>query len=222
MAGSNDKKQVIRVFIASPGGLEVARRAFKDKIDELNNGFGDGAGVEFVPLGWEDTLSPAGQRVQSEINKDVESCHLFLLLLDKVWGRRNKDAVWHPVACLPGLAKLRASNTMEEFSLAMSRWEKLKCPFVHVALKKLPVDANRDPGVELKCVLKFRRILAQSERCSTRSGITPTSSPQLSMPSFAHTPARTTTSQATLLTTPPSHPTSGPNSGSGSLNWKPN
>ncbi len=162
MAGSNDTKRSIRVFIASPGGLEIARRAFKDKIDELNKGFGDGRGVEFVPLGWEDTLSPAGQRVQSEINKDVESCDLFLLVLDKVWGRRNKDAVWHPVACLPGLAKLRASNTMEEFSLAMSRWEKLQRPAVHVALKKLPVDANRDPGPELKCVLKFRRILAES------------------------------------------------------------
>ena len=113
-------------------------------------------------------MSPAGQRVQSEINKDVESCDLCLLVLDKVWGRRNKDAVWHPVACLPGLAKLRASNTMEEFSLALSRWEKQKRPIVYVALKKLPVDANRDPciisGISSGAVVAVAlRLAAQDE-----------------------------------------------------------
>ena len=101
------------------------------------------AGIEFEALGWEDTLSPAGQRVQSEINKDVKSCDLFLLVLDKLWGGKNKDAVWHPVKCLPGVEKLRRSNTMEEFSLAMSRWEaRHKRPIVHVALKELPADAD--------------------------------------------------------------------------------
>ena len=33
------------------------RRAFRDLCEELNDGFGDGAGVRFDPLGWEDTLS---------------------------------------------------------------------------------------------------------------------------------------------------------------------
>lgn len=59
MTRSDDKKRVIKVFIASPGGLEIVRRAFKDTVDELNKGFGDGAGIEFKALGWEDTLSPA-------------------------------------------------------------------------------------------------------------------------------------------------------------------
>ena len=43
--------RTIRVFIASPGDLAVERRAFKDVIEELNDGFGDGAGVKFKPLG---------------------------------------------------------------------------------------------------------------------------------------------------------------------------
>jgi len=47
-------KRTIRVFIASPGDLAPERRAFKAQVDELNKGFGDGAGVQFVPLGWED------------------------------------------------------------------------------------------------------------------------------------------------------------------------
>ena len=34
--------QTFRVFIASPSDLVVERAAFKDVIDELNTGFGDG------------------------------------------------------------------------------------------------------------------------------------------------------------------------------------
>ena len=35
--------RTIHVFIASPGDLAVERRAFKEVIDELTVGFGDGA-----------------------------------------------------------------------------------------------------------------------------------------------------------------------------------
>ena len=56
------KERTIRVFIASPGDLAVERRAFKDVIDELNTGFGDGAKVKFEPLGWEDPLASADGR----------------------------------------------------------------------------------------------------------------------------------------------------------------
>jgi hypothetical protein len=44
-------RRQIRVFIASPGDLQKEREAFRDVVDELNLGFGDGADVEFVPLG---------------------------------------------------------------------------------------------------------------------------------------------------------------------------
>jgi hypothetical protein len=53
--------RTIHVFIASPGDLAVERRAFKDVVDELNSGFGDGAGAKFMPLGWEDTLAMVGR-----------------------------------------------------------------------------------------------------------------------------------------------------------------
>ena len=66
--------RTIHVFIASPGDLAVERRAFKDVIDELNSGFGDGAGMKFAPLGWEDTLATTGRRSQSENNKGSSLC----------------------------------------------------------------------------------------------------------------------------------------------------
>jgi hypothetical protein len=56
----------INVFMASPGDLAVERRAFKDVIDELNGGFGDGASVRFVPLGWEDTLATGHRALRTE------------------------------------------------------------------------------------------------------------------------------------------------------------
>jgi hypothetical protein len=50
---SSESRQ-INVFIASPSDLPAERHAFRDAIDILNAGFGDGANVEFVPLGWEE------------------------------------------------------------------------------------------------------------------------------------------------------------------------
>jgi len=43
-------------------------------IEELNNGFGDGAGVKFEPLGWEDTLASTGWRSQAVINREIDRC----------------------------------------------------------------------------------------------------------------------------------------------------
>jgi hypothetical protein len=40
--------RTIHIFMASPGDLAVERRAFKEVIDELNQGFGGGTGVKFV------------------------------------------------------------------------------------------------------------------------------------------------------------------------------
>ncbi len=84
--------RTINVFIASPGDLSVERRTFKNVIDELNSGFGDGAGVKYVPLGWEDTLATTGRRPQSVINIEVDRCDVFVLALHRRWGQEAPDA----------------------------------------------------------------------------------------------------------------------------------
>jgi hypothetical protein len=60
--------RTIRVFIASPNDLAVARAAFKQVLEELNAGFGDALDITFEPLGWEDTLASTGRRSQAVIN----------------------------------------------------------------------------------------------------------------------------------------------------------
>lgn len=57
-------KKEIRVFIASPGDLTEERKKFRETIQCLNDGFGDGANVEYMPLGWEEVLASTGRRPQ--------------------------------------------------------------------------------------------------------------------------------------------------------------
>jgi len=120
-------KRTIHVFIASPGDLAVERRAFQEVIDELNVGFGDGAGVEFVGLGWEDTLASTGRRSQAVINRDIDRSAVFVLALNRRWGQPAPDA--QPFT----------SYTEEEFHRAMDRWKKTGSPENFVCFKQATV-----------------------------------------------------------------------------------
>ena len=85
----NDRRH-ISVFIASPGDLAPERKAFKDTIDALNVGFADGAGVTFVPLGWEEPLkAQTGRRTQAVINLEIQKSDIFILALHHRWGQRR-------------------------------------------------------------------------------------------------------------------------------------
>ena len=66
MATKTMEVRTIHDFIASRADFAVERRAFNEVIDELNDGFGDGARMKFVALGSEHTLAPAAPRSQSE------------------------------------------------------------------------------------------------------------------------------------------------------------
>lgn len=143
-------RRIIRVFLASPGDLAVERRAFKDQVDLLNLGFGDGAGVQFIPLGWEDTLATAGRRSQSVINEDIDRCDIFILTMHRRWGQAADDA------------KPYSSYTEEEFHRALDRFKKTKSPAIFVFFKHIDAPSMADPGKQLAKVLKFRLELEKS------------------------------------------------------------
>jgi hypothetical protein len=138
----------IRVFLASPGDLAPERKVFKDQIDELNKGFADGMGIEFVPLGWEDVLATTGRRPQDVINREVDECDLFVLALHRRWGQKAPDSKY-------------SSYTEEEFYRAITRWKKSKSPEVLVFFKDIDNGQMADPGPELTKVLAFRKKLEQ-------------------------------------------------------------
>ena len=147
----------IGVFIASPGDLAPERKAFKDLIDELNRGFAEGAGVKFVPLGWEDVLSETGRRTQSVINLEVERCDFFILALHRRWGQAAPDSQY-------------SSYTEEEYQLALTRWEKRKSPEIAIAVffKNVDQASVADPGPELAKVMAFRKKLEGGRRTMIR------------------------------------------------------
>jgi tetratricopeptide (TPR) repeat protein len=131
----------IFVFVASPGDLNDERQKFHEAILEINRLKAEHLGLQLVPLGWEDTL-PGRGRPQELINREIESCDLFVLLLWKRWGTPTGKY---------------SSGTEEEFELARRLSEGAKDkPAIWLYFKKVPDDMMADPGSQLKQVLKFR------------------------------------------------------------------
>ncbi|MEI6848017.1 MAG: DUF4062 domain-containing protein, partial [Chlorobiaceae bacterium] len=145
-------KRKISVFIASPGDLATERSAFKNAIKQLNVGFGDGANVEFVPLGWEDTLASTGRRSQGVINTEIDKCDVFILAMHRRWGQEAPDA------------KPYTSYTEEEFHRALDRWEKNAAPEIFVFFKRVDAASEADPGPQLKKVIDFRKHLEDTRQ----------------------------------------------------------
>ena len=144
-------KRKIAVFIASPGDLAVERRAFRDCVDELNIGFGDGARVEFEAVGWEDTLASTGRRSQGVISAEIDRCDVFILTMHTRWGQDAPDSNY-------------SSYTEEEFHLALKRFKRTGSPEIFVILKRIPPIMMADPGKQLQQVLDFRRELEKSRQ----------------------------------------------------------
>jgi len=149
---SETEKRKIKVFIASPNDLAEERRIFRSAIDVLNIGFGDGANVEFIPLGWEDTLASTGRRSQGVINQDIDSCDVFILAMHRRWGQDAPDAAPY------------SSYTEEEFHRALERWKSSGSPEIFVFFKRVDAASEADPGPQLSKVIKFRQHLEETRQ----------------------------------------------------------
>ena len=145
------EKRLIRVFIASPGGLEAERRAFGECVDELNAGFGEGADIEFKALGWENTLASTGRRSQSVINQEIDRCDIFILTMHVRWGQEAPDSGY-------------SSYTEEEFHRALVRFKETNAPEIFVLFKSIPTLMRADPGEQLQKVLDFRKGLEDTRQ----------------------------------------------------------
>ena len=149
---SDSAKRKIRVFIASPGDLAEERRIFRDAINQLNVGFGDGANVEYVALGWEDTLAATGRRNQGVINEEIDQCDVFILAMYRRWGQEAPDA------------KPYTSYTEEEFHRALERWRSSGTPEIFVFFKRVDAESEGDPGPQLRRVMDFRKQLEETRQ----------------------------------------------------------
>ena len=144
---SGDTHKVIRVFIASPGGLEEERRLFYEILGEVNRSKANAMGIQLEPLGWEDTL-PGFGRPQELINEDVKRCDLMIMLLWKRWGTPTGEY---------------SSGFEEEYELAKRLREEGDKPEIMLYFRKVSDDMLADPGPQLRQVLNFKEKI-ESER----------------------------------------------------------
>ena len=54
--------KTLKVFVASPGGLQRERGIFRDILAEFNRSDALPRGLHFIPVGWEDTLEKKDAR----------------------------------------------------------------------------------------------------------------------------------------------------------------
>lgn len=154
---TNTEKRKISVFIASPGDLGKEREQFRIAIQKLNEGFGDGANVEFEALGWEDVYASTGRRNQSLINTQIDKCDVFILVMHKRWGQASPDAGPY------------SSYTEEEFHRALERWRKEDSPEIFVFFKRVDAASEANPDQQLEKVLQFRKHLEDTRQVLYRS-----------------------------------------------------
>ncbi len=134
-------QHVLRVFIASPGDVVDERHAARQVVDNLNDVLHGHLGWHVELLGWEDTLPGCG-RPQGIINKDVDTCDLFLGVVWQRWGSPTGRY---------------SSGFEEEFKRALRRHRKTGAPEIWLSFRAVDSDRIKDPGDQLKRVLAFRQ-----------------------------------------------------------------
>lgn len=144
---SNRRPKQIRVFLASPGDLNQERALFLQALKELNQGFGEGAHVEFVPLGFEHADPSLTDRVQNSIMREVDDCDVFVLTLFRRWGQLAPDVQPY------------SSYTEAEFHAALDRCRCKKSPRIFLFCKVVDPGSVADPGPHLKTVMGFQRLV---------------------------------------------------------------
>lgn len=154
----------LRVFIASPRGLDEERKAFHKALLDYNERDAHRRNVSLIPVGWEITLGGVG-RPQSLINEDLRKCDYFVLLLWDRWGSPTTDET-NP--------KYK-SGSHEEYCVARECFDDPDAPMQNVVVffKAVEPRQRSDPGPELQQVLDFQTELQQHKESLYHSFSTP-------------------------------------------------
>ncbi len=135
------QRNILTVFLASPGDLQEERKIVRTSIERINKILPRRVGRQIEILGWEDTLA-GYSRPQDLINRDVDSCDLFIGVLWRRWGQSTGDY---------------SSGFYEEFNCACNRHKKSGMPEIWLFFKTIDEESMNDPGDQLKEVLKFKK-----------------------------------------------------------------
>lgn len=101
-----------RLFIATPCDLYSERNSLVNVVTEINKIKAHPVGYHLEVMGWESTL-PGNGRPQELINKEIEKCDLFIMVLWQHWGMPTGKY---------------SSGTEEEYYVALDLYDKSQNP----------------------------------------------------------------------------------------------
>jgi tetratricopeptide (TPR) repeat protein len=137
-----------RVFVASPGGLQPERKAFREALIAFNEAHAVQKGAVFLPIGWEEIPGGRG-RAQGLINEQIRTCDYFVLVLWDRWGMP------------PGTDGKYTSGTEEEFDIAEACAQAGPMKDIVILFKAVDPKQLSDPGPQLTHVLDFKKKLEE-------------------------------------------------------------
>jgi len=140
---SSTPVRAIRVFVASPGGVDAERRAAKAMAEELNGQLRSRQ-WQLDVFGWEER-GPAAGRAQDDINPALDACDIFVGILHKRWGTPTGD---------------HSSGFAEEWDRARRRWEDTGAPELWLYFKH---PGGGESGEQFERVRAFRAGLEAEE-----------------------------------------------------------
>jgi hypothetical protein len=132
--------QVIKVFLASPGGLETERAMSSRIVERINQVLGPFLAVHLSLYRWENE-PPGFGRPQGLINPAVHDCDIFVGIVGRRWGSPTGEY---------------ESGFAEEYAVATERARNTGIPSVLLFCREIDPEAEADPGPQLEKVLAFK------------------------------------------------------------------
>lgn len=146
------RRDIIKVFLASPGDLIDERKSAKKIVDEENQNHAILQGYQFELVGWEDTVAQHG-RAQAVINRDLDQCSHFIGILWKRWGS--------PPGSQEGTY---SSGFEEEYERSEARFKLTGKPDISLLFKSISGAESNDAGPQLNRVLEFKKTFTEDYR----------------------------------------------------------
>lgn len=154
------KRDVLKVFIGSPGDLQAERTKSREVVDRVNRHLARNLGIYVELRGWEDTLL-GSSRPQQLINEDVREADLFIGLMWQRWGSPTSQNGGH------------SSGFEEEYELAREQLKAGQLEDIWLFFKEIDEERRRDPGEQLSQVLLFQRKVAEGKNIFYKEFPTP-------------------------------------------------
>ena len=139
--------KVFRAFIASPNDVATERRLAEEIVTKVNRTVRDAIGASIETRKW-DHLPPLmpsfpEERLQDVINREIERCHFFILILNRRYGSLEPGHV--------------LSNTEREIATILQAYE--RDPTLRILAYFKELEPNADPGDQEVKVRELRKRL---------------------------------------------------------------